>query len=192
MLRNTFPVRFFCVFFCLLCFAHRCNISHLTTFSGAGNLITKTSSACWGGGRTIWNRWTLILLFGWGLWTLFVCYFHVCLCLFSRCVFFLELQGGESMRKFWDSEHLLSENPRNSSVIMDSWSWNTVFQSYQVGAIPGCHTKTILWTKLLRSPWWKETHVSWNGSRMGGSHRSPGCNTMLMLPRAVGRRGEAA
>ena len=36
-----------------------------------------------------------------------------------------------------------------------------------LGVIPVCHTKTILWTNLLRSPWWKETHVL-KGLKNGG------------------------
>ena len=74
------------------------------------------------GGRTIWNCWTLILLFGWELWTFFFLFaISMFVFIFSMCfldVFFLELLGGQSMRKFWNSEHPPSGNPWNSLVIM--------------------------------------------------------------------------
>ena len=96
------------------------------------------------------------------------------------------------MRKFWNSEHLASENPWNSLGIMEF-----SILKYRVsilGVIRRVSYKNHPVNQSPAKPLMKrnpcpETAQEWV---VGGSHRSPGCHAMLMLPRAAGRGGETA
>lgn len=126
MLRNTLIVPCFsklCLC-CLLFFALRIGAISATSdhFQRPGTLALKSLRMFgwwWSNMKSL--NFDLVVWLG---TCNFVCLLFPCLLvfIFSMCflgVFFLESLGGQSMRKFWNSEHPPSENPWNSLGIME-------------------------------------------------------------------------